>query len=245
MSSSALKRVQRLESWQAERRRQRQPQEALRRALAADVAGRASLKQYALIYADEVAELTEVMFMYAPVILACEKTGRYCWSPAAAVAYPPDVELPEHVVLEFWVARARASAAERHSYVAGGYRAEGRREAALQLLALGDEGASKLRRRVWTTDGAVWTLSTAVMEAAGSYGYTIDEAEAFFGEPVSDVDEAGPNGDSIVMDVAKDPRDGLLWIPWTEVARVVEVLGPVQGPYAKVWSDQVKDGHTA
>jgi hypothetical protein len=159
-----------------------------------------------------------------------------------ALAYPPDIELPEHVVLEFAGARMWASGPDRHSYVGGGYQAEGRKEAALMLLALGDQGAIELRRRVWTAVSDTWVLSPEVIEAARSHHCSLADAERAIGQPIPPADDAEPDDDTTTVRWTENPEDGTVWVDFLEVARVVEFLGPVDNGFAQIWSDQVKDG---
>ncbi len=220
MNRSASNRLHRLETWQHEQRRRADPQERRRRAEAAEAAGTASLKQYALVYADDVAWLREQLFDCTPLILAFEKTGRYPTSPACALAYPPDVEVPEHVSDQQFMFAKDASAPQRHTYMGGEYRPEGRRDAALLLLALGKHDGIAMRRRIWVqSDGDGWQLRPAVMEAAAHCGPSIKDAEEIAKRPRRPFGVPSQDDCIIWEEVCQDPCGGTPWISYAEVAR--------------------------
>ena len=220
--------------------------------MAADEAGTASMQQYALVHGDQVPRWQEWMFAYAPVMLACEQVGGYHPSPLTALAYPPTVDLPAHVLDHFYSFGARATSSlktqeeeRQRPWLAAGYTTDGRREAAFVLLLLGDDDGMQMRRQVWEEQPEGWVLAAATQEAARRDGFTLAEAEVVFGERLRQAgDEECPTPEDHWLEVFYDPDDDFLWIPYREAARVLALDRQGRGDprLARVWSNLVKIG---
>lgn len=252
MIRSAYSRLQQLEKQEEVRRRLQDPEERLRRAVAADEAGTASMEQYSLVHSDNIPSWQEWLCAYTPVMVACEQVGRYFPSPLTALAYPPTVDLPAHVFDHFYSFRARATSSlrtqeeqQRHSWLADGYTADGRRDAAFVLLILGDDDGMQMRRRVWEEQPGGWVLEPATREAARRDGFTLEVAKVVFGEPIweASVNES-PSVEEPWLEAFYDPDDDAMWIPYREAARIIGLDRQGKGDprLARIWSDLVKTG---